>query len=165
MWVWVSRRIGKKRLWILSTIFTALGFGAMMFLTEGAVALISILAFLLGTGAGAGAVVAPSIQADVIDYDELETGQRKEGAYFAAWNFVFKTATGITLMLTGVVLDAAGFVPNATQTSSAKTALLVLYALFPLGCYLVGAAILTRFRLDETEHARIRAALDARERA
>jgi len=163
MWVWVSRRVGKKQLWIGSTILTALGFGAMMFLTEGAVAMIAGLAFLLGLGAGAGAVVAPSIQADVIDYDELVTGQRKEGAYFAAWNFVFKTATGITLMLTGVVLDAAGFVPNQEQTDSAKLALKVLYALFPLGCYLVGALILTRFRLDEAEHVRIRDALDARQ--
>lgn len=162
-WVWVSRRVGKKQLWIFSTVLTGLGFGAMMFLTEGAVATISILAFLLGACAGAGAVVAPSIQADVIDYDELVTGQRKEGAYFAAWNFVFKAATGITLMLTGLVLDAAGFAPNQEQTESAKLALKVLYALFPLACYLIGALILTRFRLDEAEHARIREALDARE--
>lgn len=164
IWVWVSRRVGKKRLWIASTIATGLGFGAMIFLTEGAVILISSLAFVLGLGAGAGAVVAPSIQADVIDYDELVTGQRKEGAYFAAWNFVFKLATGITLMLTGVVLEAAGFAPNQEQSDSAKLALKVLYALFPLGCYGVGALLLTRFRLDEAEHARIRSALDARAR-
>ena len=98
----------------------------------------------------------------VIDYDELKTGQRKEGAYFAAWNFVYKLATGITLILTGIVLEAAGFAPNQAQTESAQTALRVLYALFPLTCYLVGAALLTRFRLDEREHARIRRELDAR---
>ena len=162
LWVWVSRRVGKKQLWIYATVATGLGFGAMMFLEMGAVLTISLLAVALGICAGAGAVVAPSIQADVIDYDEYATGQRKEGAYFAAWNFVFKTATGITLMLTGVVLDAAGFVPNQEQTESAKFALKVLYALFPLGCYLIGALLLTRFRLDEAEHKRIRTALDER---
>lgn len=163
MWVRVAGLVGKKRLWIGSTIVTGLGFGSMIFLREGSIGLISVLAFILGVGSGAGAVVAPSIQADVIDYDELVTGQRKEGAYFAAWNFVYKLATGFTLMITGVVLDVAGFVPNQPQNESAQFALKSLYSLFPLGCYLVAALMLTRFRLDETEHARIRRELDARE--
>ena len=162
LWIWASRRLGKKQLWIFSTVAAALGFGAMIFVGEGSVMLISILAAVLGLTSGAGAVVAPSIQADVIDYDELKTGQRKEGAYFAAWNFVYKLATGITLILTGIVLEAAGFAPNHAQSESALTALRVLYALFPLTCYLIGAALLTRFRLDEREHARIRLELDAR---
>jgi GPH family glycoside/pentoside/hexuronide:cation symporter len=161
-WVAMSRRFGKKRLWVLSMLVTAFGFGAMFLLREGDVVPITILAFLLGIGAGAGAVVAPSIQADVIDYDELVTGQRKEGAYFAAWNFVFKSATGVTLMLTGFVLDLVGFVPNEVQSDDAKLALKSLYALFPMTCYLVGTLIFMRFTLDEKEHARIREALDER---
>ena len=124
---------------------------------------ISVAALILGLGAGAGAVVAPSIQADVIDYDELKTGERKEGTYFATWNFVFKLATGITLVLTGFALDLAGFVPNVEQSVSAKRALLLLYGAFPMSCYLLGAYIFYRyFTLDEAAHARIREELDAR---
>ena len=33
--------------------------------------------------------IGPSIKGDVIDYDEYLTGERKEGTYFAAANFVF----------------------------------------------------------------------------
>ena len=58
---------------------TGLGFGGMFFLYPGADALISILAFVCGLGAASGAAVAPSIQSDVIDYDEYRTGKRKEG--------------------------------------------------------------------------------------
>ena len=39
--------------------------------------LISILALICGLGAGSGAVVARSIQADIIDYDEYRSGKRK----------------------------------------------------------------------------------------
>jgi|TARA_B100000315_G_scaffold257662_1_gene307186 sugar (glycoside-pentoside-hexuronide) transporter len=159
VWVYLSRRVGKKRLWILSMLLTGGGFGAMFFLTEGAITLICILAVICGLGAGSGAVVGPSIQADVIDYDEYRSGKRKEGAYFATWNFVFKTATGITLMLTGFVLEYSGFIPNVAQTDDVKFALLALYALFPLVCYAVGALIFTRFSLDEAEYDRIRAKL------
>ena len=102
-----------------------------------------------------------SIQADVIDYDEYMTGQRKEGAYFAAWNFVFKSATGITIMITGWVLQFVDFQPNVEQTEQVKLAIRSLYAIFPLVCYLIGTALFMRFSLDEAEHHRIRAALDA----
>ena len=161
-WVWVSGRLGKKYIWTTSTFFSALGFGGMFLLQEGDVIVISVLAVLLGFFGSAGAVVAPSIQADVIDFDELETGDRKEGAYFAAWNFVYKFGVGVTLMLTGFVLEASGFVPNKAQGEEALFALKALYALFPLCCYLIATFLLTRFGLDEAEHARIRRELDAR---
>ncbi|MBW2280801.1 MAG: MFS transporter, partial [Deltaproteobacteria bacterium] len=120
------------------------------------------MATLAGTAAGCGAMVGPSIQADVIDFDEYETGERKEGAYFAAWNFVFKSATGVTLMLTGWVLQFSGFAPNQEQTESARFAILFLYSIFPLGCYAIGTALFLTFKLDEKEHARIRSVLDER---
>jgi len=161
-WVWVSGRLGRKRIWIASTIVSSLGFGAMFLLQEGDVVLISVLAVILGFSGSAGAVVAPSIQADVIDFDELQTGERKEGAYFAAWNFVYKFGVGLTLMLTGFVLEFSGFTPNAAQSDESLFALRALYGLFPLGCYLIAAFLLTRFSLDEAEHARIRRELEAR---
>jgi GPH family glycoside/pentoside/hexuronide:cation symporter len=162
IWLPLSRRFGKKRLWIFSMLLTGFAFGGMFFLETGSVRLIYTLAFLAGTAASCGGMVGPSIQADVIDYDEHETGQRKEGAYFAAWNFVFKSASGLTLMLTGWVLQFSGFVPNVEQTETARFWMLALYSLFPLVCYVIGTALFTRFSLDEAEHRRIRAALDAR---
>ncbi|MCS5635970.1 MAG: MFS transporter, partial [Myxococcota bacterium] len=162
LWVWASKRYGKKKIWITAMLISAFGFGSMFLLGKGDVILISSLAFILGFGGGAGSVVAPSIQADVIDFDELETGDRKEGAYFAAWNFVYKFGVGLTLMLTGIILEVSGFVPNADQSSEALFALKALYGLFPMVCYLVAAWLLSRFSLDEAEHARIRETLDAR---
>ena len=162
MWIPLARRFGKKRLWLFSMALTAIAFGGMFFLHEGSSVLISVLAVLAGTAGGCGAVVGPSIQADVIDYDEYTTGQRKEGAYFAAWNFVFKSSTGVTLILTGWVLQLSGFVPNVEQTEGAKLALRSLYALFPLACYGIGALLFIRFSLNREEHGRIRVALDAR---
>lgn len=160
LWVPLSRRIGKKAMWIFSMLLTAFGFGGMFFLTEGSDTLISIMAFVAGLGAGSGAVVAPSIQSDIIDYDEYKSGKRKEGTYFAAWNFVYKSAAGITLMLTGIVLSMSGFIPNGEQSETTKLALLILYAIFPLVCYIIGALIFSQFRLNEAEYQKIRDSLD-----
>ena len=159
VWISLSKRIGKKKTWLISMVLTGFGFGGMFFLSAGADTLILLLAFVCGVGAGSGAAMAPSIQSDVIDYDEYLTGKRKEGTYFASWNLVFKTATGITFMITGFVLGASGFVPNQDQTESAKFAILSLYALFPFCCYLIGGLILTRFSFNESAHQKIRQAL------
>jgi len=162
MWLPLSRRFGKTRLWMCSMLLTAGAFGGMFFVEEGRIYLISFLAVLGGTAAGCGAMIGPSIQADVIDFDEYKTGQRKEGTYFAAWNFVFKSATGITIMTTLSVLDLVGFEPNVAQNEDVKFAIIALYSLAPLTCYLIGAMLLNSFSLDEAEHTRIRRILDAR---
>ena len=126
------------------------------------IALIMIAAFFAGVAAGCGGTIGPSVQGDVIDYDEHETGERKEGSYFAAWNFVYKSALGVMLLMTGFVLEASGFTPNVEQTMTVKLAMVSLYGLFPLVCYTIGAILFSRFKLDESAYAEIRTALDAK---
>ncbi len=162
VWAPLSQRFGKRRLWFLSMVGTALGFGSTFLLPPGEWLIFVGIAAFLGIAGGCGGIVGPSIQADVIDYDDYKTGERKEGAYFAAWNFAFKSATGVMLGLTGFVLEYSGFQPNVEQTDSAKMAIRSLYALFPLVCYGIGALLFLRFRLGEEEYAEVRAALDER---
>jgi GPH family glycoside/pentoside/hexuronide:cation symporter len=159
IWLPLSRTFGKKQLWAGSMAASGGAFGAMMFLEEGSIYLIAALAFVAGTAGGCGSIMSPSIQTDVIDFDEHRTGERKEGTYFAAWNFGYKSATGLTLMLTGLTLEWAGFVPNTAQSEATREWMLVLYALVPLVCFLVGALLCSRFSLGEEEHARIQAEL------
>ena len=165
LWLPLARRFGKVRLWMFSMVLTGVSFGGMFVLpfldtVELRLVTIFVLAFFAGLAAGAGGTIGPSVQGDVIDYDEHLTGERKEGSYFAAWNFVYKSAMGVMLALTGFVLQASGFVPNEEQTMTVQVAMVSLYGLFPLICYAVGAALFSRFRLDEAAHAEIRAQLD-----
>jgi GPH family glycoside/pentoside/hexuronide:cation symporter len=167
MWIPLSRRFGKVRLWMFSMILTGVSFGSMFALPflDGVTVktvYICIAAVFAGLAAGCGGTLSPSIQGDVIDYDEMVTGERKEGSYFAAWNFVYKGATGVMLLLTGFVLQLSGFVPNEAQTMTVQIAIVTLYGMFPLVCYAIGAFLFRRFTLDEAEHAKIREALDAR---
>jgi GPH family glycoside/pentoside/hexuronide:cation symporter len=113
-----------------------------------------------GVAAGALDVIMPSLQADVIDWDELRTGQRKEGVYFAAWNLAEKLALGVAGGATGLALAASGFVPNQPQDGAALLAMRLLLSLFPLGCYAAGAMLFARFGLDRTAHARVQRELE-----
>ncbi len=162
----LSRRFGKKKLWAISMAISGLAYLSVFLAGPGDVAYVFVCVAFTGIGSGIGAIVGPSIQADLIDYDEYTTGERKEGAYFAVWNFVRKAAGGITGGLAGVALQYVGFAPNLEQTEATQLTIRVLYSVLPGVSMIVGVAIFSlRFRLTEGEHQRIRAELDARAEA
>jgi GPH family glycoside/pentoside/hexuronide:cation symporter len=125
-------------------------------------ALFFALAAAGGFVCGALDVLMPSLQADVIDWDELETGERKEGVYFAAWHLAEKHALGIAAAVPGVALAASGFVPNRPQGDAAILAMRLLLSFFPLVCFSAGALRFVGFGLDRASHARVRSELDYR---
>jgi GPH family glycoside/pentoside/hexuronide:cation symporter len=162
IWVKLSRRVGKKRLWIAAMMATTVAYAMMFFIGSESYTILFVIVVLLGAGSGCGQVIAPSVQADVIDYDEYLTGERKEGAYVAIWNLLRKAPAGITAMITGFVLQAVGFVPNVEQSEETKTALLALIGLLPATCYALATLLFSRFRLDQAEHDRITRVLEER---
>lgn len=162
LWVRLSRIYGKRDIWIVAMLGTAFSFGGMFFVGENDVALMVVLLVLAGASTGCGGTVGPSILADVIDYDEYVSGERKEGVYTAAWGLTLKGGHALVILLVGVVLQFAGFEPNAEQGAAANLALRGLFAGLPLVSFVVGAVLFSRFSLDEREHRRIRRVLDAR---
>lgn len=161
LWIKLASILGKKTLWATSLwLSAAVFFGFYFALSEPL--LIWLLSFLLGLTAGIGAVIAPSIQADIIDYDEYLTGERKEGTYLAVWNLIRKGAASLTALITGLMLQFFDFVPNAEQSEDTQYALRALFSLLPAGCYVIGALLFTRFSLNELEHARVRKEISKR---
>ena len=168
LWIPLSRRFGKIRLWVFSLAFTGISFGGIFIIpfldsiTDRLIVMF-IGAALGGMAAGCGGAIGPSVKGDVIDYDEYLTGERKEGSYFAALNFVFKSATGIMLLVTGFVLQFSGFITNQPQTMEVKIALISLYGLVPLVFYSLGAYLLyKKFKFGEKEHAAIKQQIQER---
>jgi GPH family glycoside/pentoside/hexuronide:cation symporter len=162
VWIGLSRRFGKRNLWLFSMSMLTLAFGGLAFVRAGDAWLLCALGVVAGIGGGCGQVVGPSIQADVIDYDERATGERKEGIYFAVWAFVRKSAFGVATMLVGLLLGGIGFEPNSEQSDATKLGLRALFGIVPGLCYLAGTLCFLRFRLDEAAHLAIRRELDAR---
>jgi Na+/melibiose symporter-like transporter len=164
LWLPLSLRFGKKTMYLFALGVSAVGYGSFIFLDQGSSLLVCGLAAVLGIGGGCGQIMGPSLQTDVIDYDEYRTGQRKEGSYFAVWSFVFKSAGGIGLMLAGFALQLSGFEPNVEQSELTRRMIISVFALFPFGCFVTAALTLLRFGLTGPEYTRIRLELDARAR-
>ncbi|MBY0400094.1 MFS transporter [Myxococcota bacterium] len=166
LWVALSKRIGKKETWLVGLAVGITGYACLFFVGHGDLAWMQMVVSMTGACSACGTVLGQSLLADVIDADELETGERKEGAYYSAFTFLYKTSSGIMAMITGFTLSAVGFVPNLpAQSETAQLAIRSLNALAPLVSMVIGAFILARFSLDAAKHAEIRRALDARRAA
>jgi Na+/melibiose symporter-like transporter len=170
-WLWVTRRWDKKTALILGMISAFFGFfGAPI--AHVALRLFPIdapsLPYTLGVffafgglGNGAFMSVPYSMVADTVDADQVSSGQRKEGLYFGIYTFAYKLGTSISLVTSGIVLHIVGFDPDlamqsdATRFNLAVTPALLLLVFSPFALW-----SLTRYRLDRTRYAEIRARLD-----
>jgi Na+/melibiose symporter-like transporter len=159
LWIHLSKLSGKRNLWILGTLISAISFGSLYFAGAGDDFYVYCCCFFAGVGGGAGAVLPPSIQADVVDYDEYLTGERKEGAYLAVWNLVRKIAGSVTAFIVGIALQLSGFEPNVEQSEVAQNTIRGLLALMPCLCYIIGAIFLFKFSFNEKEHREVSAVL------
>ncbi len=163
-WTALAGRIGKKPAWILAIGVNTGAFTGVFFLGPGDAAVYGVLVFLSGLGLGATLALPSSIQADVIDYDELLTGERREGRYVGLWSIAKKLAAAGGVGVGLLLLGQSGYVPNSPQPPSAILALRLLYALVPSLCNLVALAFAVQFPIDADRHARIRGAIAARRR-
>jgi Na+/melibiose symporter-like transporter len=166
VWLRLSRRFGKRTAWAIGMGGKGIGFGLVYFASSQLSALSIVAVALIGSGQACTAVLATSIKADVIDYDELETGERKEGAYFATWNFAINLASAVAIAASGFLLPWAGYRPNAAeQAPQAIESIRLVASALPLGLHAVALLLLLGFRLGPREHERMRSVIESRSSA
>ena len=165
LWIRLSARVGKRNAWITAMALNTGVFIGVIFLGAGEEWAYGVLVFLSGTGFGATLALPSAIQADVIDYDELATGQRREGLYVGLWSVAKKSAAALGVGVGLYVLGQAGYRPRAEQSEAVLLMLRVLYAGVPSICNLAAILVIWKYPIDAGMHRRIRAAIDRRNAA
>ncbi len=162
VWLRIARRIDKKRAWLLSMAINTGAFAGVFFLGPGDIWPYTVLVCLSGIGFGATLALPSSIQADVIDYDELLTGHRREGQYMGLWGISKKlaAASGVGAALT--LLGWSGYQPNTAQSDTVVFTLKTLYAAVPSLFNLIALFIAMAYPIDNQRHQAIRQAIKAR---
>lgn len=159
-WVWAARRYGKRPAWLASFVVGMTGGAAMLFLGEGdMLAAVGLIAWA-GSSFGAALFLGPAMQADVIDYDELHTGKRREAQYSAFWSVLPKFVAIPSAAVPIAVLGSIGYVPNAEQTPQVVFAIKAIFALAPAISALLAFVVAWRFPIDEAVHRAILAGID-----
>jgi GPH family glycoside/pentoside/hexuronide:cation symporter len=155
LWVVLARRVGKRPAWLASFVMGITGGAAMFFLGQGDTIPLLILISWAGSSFGAGLFLGPAMQADVIDYDELHTGKRREAQYSAFWGMLPKFVAIPSAAIPIAILGALGYVPNVAQTPRVVFAIRAIFALTPAFFSTLAFFIAWRFPIDERVHRAI----------
>jgi GPH family glycoside/pentoside/hexuronide:cation symporter len=155
VWVKAAHRFGKRPTWLLSFAMGTTGGAAMFFLGPGDVLPFLAIIAWSGTSFGASMFLTPAIQADVIDYDELYTGKRREAQFGALWLLAPKFIVIPSASLPLALLAWLGYVPNLPQTPGVVLAIRVMFALVPSVFSVLALLIAWRFPIDEKIHRAI----------
>lgn len=158
-WVAISKKIGKKAAWLAAMVLNTVAFVFVFFLGPGDELLYGTLVALSGIGFGATIAIPSAMQADVIDYDELISGQRREGQYVGLWSVTRKLAAAMGVGASLLILGHAGYTPNAPQSPDVNLVLRTLYALVPCACNALGFVIALAYPLSPRVHEDIRQAI------
>jgi GPH family glycoside/pentoside/hexuronide:cation symporter len=166
LWTKVASKWDKKRTWIAALLVNAGGFLGVSFLSAGDELAYAILISLSAVGYGATLAIPSSIQADIIDAEELRTGQRKEGQFLGIWSLAKKTSAALGAGFALWLLGYFGFdATSKFQTPTALSLLKILYCFIPSCCSLLAIFFLRDFSLNRHAHQTIRSEIERRREA
>lgn len=131
LWLRISRRVGKHRAWCYAMILACLSFVWVPLLGPGDLVPFAVICVLTGMALGADLTLPPALQADVIDYDTLMTGDVRAGLFFALWSMSTKLALAVAVGVAFPLLAAFGFETAGSNSEAALAALAVIYAVIP----------------------------------
>jgi GPH family glycoside/pentoside/hexuronide:cation symporter len=167
-WTWLSIRLEKRSAYIIGMSFWVVVQMLIFSVQPGGVNQIIILAVLAGLSVSTAHVLPDAIFPDVIEWDELRTGERHEGIYYGVKNFVRKLTGALATFLALQILGWFGYQspPNGAVQFSQSTATLTAIRIMtgPVGAVLLLSAISVAwfYPLSRDRHNRIRLALSRR---
>jgi Na+/melibiose symporter-like transporter len=164
VWLKLAARIGKHRTWAAAMAMSGIAFAfvpAILHVPH-VLILFGIISVFTGAGLGADFTIPPAIQADVVDLDELRSGERRAGLFFAASTMAQKAGNALAPGLAFPVLGLVGFSTHGGNDAMQDAALMVLYCGIPSVLKVVAALIMRRFPIDRAAQQDLRATIAAR---
>jgi GPH family glycoside/pentoside/hexuronide:cation symporter len=131
-----------------------------------------VLAAACGLGIATAYVIPWAMIPDVVDHDQLATGERREGSYYAFISFFQKLGTGVAVWAMGQVLSASGYVTPVegaagaaalpAQPASAVAAIRAFTGPVPAALLALSIAACLGYPISREVHARTRERLAAK---
>ena len=159
----VANRLGKAKTYALG-ITIACAFLVLWFFIppQQNVIVYYVIAAIIGLGFSSQWVCPHSMMPDVIEYDELRTGERREGVYFGMNAMVGKVTGALGTAICGWGLKLTGYVENAVQTPTALMGIRVLFAVIPAVLLFICVPLLMKYPVTRESHAEVVRQLEQR---
>lgn len=161
----LARKFGKKELGIFASILGTVAFGALFLMRTTNMWLYTIVNIVGLLGFGLFNLIIWAFVSDVIDDQEVRTGNRDDGTIYAVCSFARKVGQAIASALGGWSLGWIGYVEGSLsgQTAAVKDGIYNIATMVPMILYLaVGICLIVIYPLSKKKVAENTAALKVR---
>ena len=134
---WLTKKFGKKNLFIYSLIIIVVSQGLFFIVTPTDIVLLFALQIIFSLASGPSIPLAFAMIADAVDFSEWRSGRRATGLFYSAVGVAFKTGFAVGGSVTMWILAYYGYVANIEQSEDSIFAIKILLSLIPAA----GAAI------------------------
>ncbi len=167
-WSWVSRRLEKRIVYILGACIWIAVQMTLAFVTPDQFWAVYPLAVLGGAGVAVAYLVPWSMMPDVIEFDEYETGLRREGVFYGFMVLLQKLGIAFGLWMVAQALSWSGYISPSLagvrpeQPANAIFAIRLFMGPIPAVILLASLVIAWRYPITRKKHAEIRERLERR---
>lgn len=164
LWLALAYRVGKDNALKVALVYGGSVMLLLVFLAEpGNVPILWAFTILYGVAFGAAPTLLRSMMADLTDDDELRSGTKRSGLFFALLTTTNKLGQALAVGVSFTILEeVVGFQPGPGNSQAALDGLLLTYVL-GTGLGLLAAYVaLIRYPLTRARHEEIRTALETR---
>lgn len=161
---YAAKRIGKKQVLVAGLVLVAAGVGLSWFyLTPKMPYLQVIFGLIVSPGMSCVWVMTSSCIADVCDFDEMNTGLRREGMYGAVFGWIMKTGLAAILGISGLIIKWSGFtVGQIVQSPETVIKLRSVFAFAPLCLFAIAIVFALKYPVTKEKINEIQRVLSER---
>ncbi|NIL94657.1 MAG: MFS transporter [Woeseiaceae bacterium] len=162
---WMATRIGKRRAFFVAIGISIVGYALKWFCyTPENPWLVLIPAPLMAFGLGGLFTLMGSMIADVVDADELQTHERREGMYGSIFWWVVKLGMAVAIAGGGFLLNATGFdvALEGNQADRTIVWMRLFDAFIPAAASAIAIWAIASYSITEDKAHEIRQQLEAR---
>lgn len=155
----LMNKVGKAKSYAIGLTIASAALIVVFFIPGGPNPLIFILAAIAGLGFSAQWVCPHAMIPDVIEYDELVTGERREGVYYGVHATSGKITGALASAACGWGLELGQYVDNLAegqnQPESAVISIRIMFALIPAIFLLICVPLLIKYPITKASHAEV----------
>jgi GPH family glycoside/pentoside/hexuronide:cation symporter len=155
-WRWLIIKTGiLKKGFMLSMSVFSITLVPLLFISSIPMAFICF--FLIGIGMSGSFMFIDLIIPAIIDYDELNTGIRREGGYFGINALIVRLSTIFIFLTISLVFNSVGWAVFDPVGTSAETILGLrsLITIFPIVALIIAIISMSRFPIDKETYSEI----------
>ena len=151
----LSDRINKGPAYAIGLIVASLAIIGTFLLPHHSTPIIYIIAVVAGIGFAGQYVFPGSMIPDVVEIDEIQTGERREGLYFGIWSFIGKLTGALGIAISGWALAGFGYQEGVAQTPTALLGIRLFFSLIPAIILIASTPLLFRYPITKESHAQL----------